>query len=60
MIERPYEKLYCDECKNRYVFNGKDRCAIIKVFKYCTGMCAEVLTCYHFEKNEKLTNQEKL
>lgn len=26
MIERPYENLYCDECKHRCDLDGEDRC----------------------------------
>lgn len=57
MIERPYENLYCDECKHRYVLDNEDRCLKIKAFGCCKAMCAQVLLCNHFEKDE---NKNKL
>lgn len=53
MIERPYEDLYCDKCKNKYDLDGEDRCIQINAFNaYCNVMCCQVLECNHFEKKE--------
>lgn len=53
MIEKPYENLFCDKCKHRYDLDGEDRCIRIVAFRTCSAMCAQVLECNHFEKDEK-------
>lgn len=52
MIERPYENLYCDECKHICDLDGEDRCTKIRAFGCCKAMCAQVLECNYFEKDE--------
>lgn len=59
MIERPYENLFCDECKNRFGLDDEYRCSKISAFNSCYAMCAQVLECNHFEKEDKFTNQYK-
>lgn len=59
MIERPYENLLCDECKNRFGLDDEERCSKISAFNSCYAMCAQVLECKHFEKEDKVTNQRK-
>lgn len=54
MIEKPYENLFCDECKNRFGLDDECRCSKISAFNSCYAMCAQVLECNHFEKEDKL------
>lgn len=60
MIERPYENLFCDKCKNRFGLDDEDRCLKISAFNSCCAMCAQVLECNHFEKEDKLAKSIKI
>lgn len=53
MIERPYEKLFCEKCKHKIVINGKDRCSKSNSFVMSNHYCNSIYRCRHFEKSEK-------
>ena len=53
MIERPYEKLFCEKCKHKIVENSKDRCKeSTNSFTMTNQNCSVIPRCIHFEKDK--------